>query len=534
MLLIKTYDDYLQALKETPTEMFWWVPDDVEVVDSFKFDIYFSYDNEYDRHMNHVFLNGEHYDGIVLFSKHRPVSKKEFAHRFLIERKEWNIVASVPRPFDRFQLETYDDYRDALEKTSTEMFWGIWPNVDIIDENVFDLYFSHHNRYDRNENHVFLNACDRSTSYLNGIVLFTKHKPISRREFERKYLVDKKEHDLIVSRYRYPKMNLIDYDTYVDYIAKTDSPLFWGIWSNVDITNENIFDFYYDPNDGKYDHDRNENHVFKHLFRNSYTYTNGIVLLSKNKKITEKEFVHRFLIEKKEHDILASKTKPYDIVFISYNEPNAEENFTKLSERFPRARRVHGIKGIHQAHIRAAESCSTEMFWVVDGDAVIDESFEFDHEVSTYERETVHVWRSRNPVNGLIYGYGGVKLLPRHLTLSMDLNSADMTTSISKWFKSINTVSNITEFNTDPFNTWKSAFRECVKLSSRSISRQEEEETRQRLEIWTTVGEEKPFGKYSIMGAKMGKDYGIKYFRDLDRLQLINNFDWLKQIYDEI
>jgi phosphoribosylpyrophosphate synthetase len=34
-------------------------------------------------------------------------------------------------------------------------------------------------------------------------------------------------------------------------------------------------------------------------------------------------------------------------------------------------------------------------------------------------------------------------------------------------------VSNITAFNTDPYSTWKSAFRECVKLSSKIIDRQD-------------------------------------------------------------
>ena len=47
----------------------------------------------------------------------------------------------------------------------------------------------------------------------------------------------------------------------------------------------------------------------------------------------------------------------YDIVFISYQEPNADENYDKLKERFPLAKRVHGVKGIHQAHIEAAKKC---------------------------------------------------------------------------------------------------------------------------------------------------------------------------------
>jgi hypothetical protein len=48
---------------------------------------------------------------------------------------------------------------------------------------------------------------------------------------------------------------------------------------------------------------------------------------------------------------------------------------------------------------------------------------------------TVHVWLGQNPINDLVYGYGGVKLLPRTLTINMDTMSSDMTTSISKNFR---------------------------------------------------------------------------------------------------
>ena len=67
----------------------------------------------------------------------------------------------------------------------------------------------------------------------------------------------------------------------------------------------------------------------------------------------------------------------YDIVFISYREPNADESFSKLKERFPRVKRVHGVKGIHQAHIAAAKKCFTKMIWIVDADALIVDDFNF-------------------------------------------------------------------------------------------------------------------------------------------------------------
>ncbi len=219
----------------------------------------------------------------------------------------------------------------------------------------------------------------------------------------------------------------------------------------------------------------------------------------------------------------------YDIVFISYDEPSADKNYTALKSRFPMAKRVHGVKGIHQAHIKAAKKCFTKMFWIVDADALILDTFNFDYEVPEHQLDHVHVWRAKNPINGLKYGYGGVKLFPRKLTINMDINKPDMTTSISTKFKAVSSVANITAFNTDPFNTWKSAFRECTKLSSKIIDRQKNNETEQRLETWCTIGEDKPYGSYAIAGARAGREFGIS---NRSNISLINDFDWLKEQFD--
>lgn len=224
----------------------------------------------------------------------------------------------------------------------------------------------------------------------------------------------------------------------------------------------------------------------------------------------------------------------YDIIFISYQEPNADENFAKLKARFPRAQRVHGVKGIHQAHVTAAKKSFTKMFWVVDGDAEIVDTFNFDHIVPKEDLECVHVWRSRNPINGLEYGYGGVKLLPKALTQNMDLTKPDMTTSISQWFKAMPEVSNITRFNTDPFNTWKSAFRECCKLASRTIDRQDDAETQQRLDAWCTLNETAPYGFHAYIGSQNGKYYGENNRDNPEGLKLINDFDWLESEFDRV
>ena len=223
----------------------------------------------------------------------------------------------------------------------------------------------------------------------------------------------------------------------------------------------------------------------------------------------------------------------YDIVFISYHEPNAEENFNDLYTRYntvgvfgDRVKRVTNVKGIHNAHVEAAKLVKTSYFYVVDGDAKVVQDFKFAHIAE--EQNLVHVYRSANPINNLTYGYGGIKLLPTTLTRNMDTTTTDMTTSISDKFKVIDEVSNITAFDTDSFSTWKSAFRECAKLASKTINRQEEGETNERLETWTTYAT----GSYkrdALRGANAGMQFGLS---NSSSLNLINNFDWLRSQYE--
>lgn len=213
----------------------------------------------------------------------------------------------------------------------------------------------------------------------------------------------------------------------------------------------------------------------------------------------------------------------FDIVFISYNELNADENYARLKERFPLAKHVKGVAGIHQAHIEAAKRSFTPMFWVVDADAIILDTFNFNYQLTKEEYDIVHVWRSQNPINGLEYGYGGVKLLPKKLTLNMDTSSTDMTTNISPRFKAMEEISNITAFNTDAFSTWRSAFRECCKLAVNNNT-----ESLERLDTWCTLNDAVPYGFYAYSGALAGRDYGEKNASNKEALSKINDFTWLE------
>jgi len=231
-----------------------------------------------------------------------------------------------------------------------------------------------------------------------------------------------------------------------------------------------------------------------------------------------------------------------DVFFLSYNEPFADEHFELLKLFAPRAKRVHGVKGIFDAHKECARQSNTNYFYVCDADCILDEEFSFKFAPSAgkevwpgvKETDCVFTWRSRNPVNDLLYGYGGVKLFPKRQLMAAEDWCVDMTTTIGCPFVPKFQISNVTGFNTDPFNAWKSAFRECTKLSSAIIPNGDNIDNEYRLDVWCNRGAKRPMGEYAINGAQRGRAFGLKYAKDIATLNLINDFEWLEEQFKEL
>ena len=222
----------------------------------------------------------------------------------------------------------------------------------------------------------------------------------------------------------------------------------------------------------------------------------------------------------------------YDIFHLSYKEHYADETFKNLKYKFPWARRVQGVKGIFNAHKKCAEQAYTEMFYVVDADADLDDNFDLTYKPNKWDLDKIHVWRCRNPINDLIYGYGAVKLFPKKNLMEAEHWNIDMTTTIGAPFVPKFQISNVTAFNTDPFNTWKSAFRECTKLASAIIPNADNTDNEYRLKVWCERGEKREYGEYAMLGAQQGADFGKHYSNNIDALKLINDFDWLKEQFN--
>ena len=219
----------------------------------------------------------------------------------------------------------------------------------------------------------------------------------------------------------------------------------------------------------------------------------------------------------------------FDIIFMCYEEPNADKNWQKLVDRFPWAQRVHGVKGLVNAHIECAKVSRTSMYWHVEADTIVNDDFNFTYRPDKWNRDVVHVWRAKNPVNGLTYGNNGIKLFPTEKVLALEGKIVtDFTTAISTKFVPYPVVGSIVHYDTDPFNTWKAAFRECTKLTSKIIPGQKNDEDDARLKVWTTVGNGL-YGDYSTAGARAGAEYG----KNNNDYTNINDWEWLKERFEQ-
>jgi hypothetical protein len=81
-------------------------------------------------------------------------------------------------------------------------------------------------------------------------------------------------------------------------------------------------------------------------------------------------------------------------------------------------------------------------------------------------------------------------------------------------------------------STWRSAFRECAKLASRTIAGQLDDETAHRLKVWTHIGGDRIYGEYAKGGASAGEWFGKTYKDDKKMLSKINDYAWLESEFN--
>lgn len=213
------------------------------------------------------------------------------------------------------------------------------------------------------------------------------------------------------------------------------------------------------------------------------------------------------------------------IFFLYTNELNATDNWKQLKTLAPHATAFKSIGTIFESHKAIADACEHDRFYVVDGDCWILDHFTFDRTIDLTPK-SVAVYRAKNPINGLVYGHGGIKLFSRDCFSAERLDRPDMTTSLADAYIKVNVLASEHRFNYSPYSTWRTAFRECVKLSSGINKNNNDQESRDRLDMWCDAGLESQYGYFSVVGARQGVAFAKKH---KDNLNMVNDFEWMQE-----
>jgi len=519
----------------TKHDWFWVVEDDIDVLPEFDFDFM---PDTWDEGKNHVWqklnpITKRQYDygGITLYPK---VKQAKGRPKYIRE------PSCIQKEYPVYNLQP-DDYKDGLQSVyerlagecNADMYWVIDAFTVLEPEFKFDYYPT---QWDKHNVHVFLNEDDE----YNNVRLIPKdtflNNKYTDKEVTNNTFKHLKEINTIASlRPQWPVIHLqsLEKNEFVNAIKEIETPFVWTTDPDVKV-DQGLLDRGFMP----IVTDMHKVHAWQklnpltkkvhaygglRLWPTSNDYSNLKSDDLKLNRIKNIQYVKQ----------VGSTSNMFDIVYLSYHEPFADNRFRILQDHIRSKSNmpliwVRDVEGIFEAHKVASTRVQSKMFWVVDADAIIEEDFNFDYIPDVYDEEVVHVWASRNPINGLEYGYGGVKLFPTEMVNKATSWGLDFTTGLSNRFKSMPQISCTTKFNTDAFSTWRSAFRECVKLTLNN-----DEESKERLDAWLNTQGDEPFTAEAVKGSHEGNKFALANKDNLKELNNINDYGWLNEQYNK-
>jgi len=239
-----------------------------------------------------------------------------------------------------------------------------------------------------------------------------------------------------------------------------------------------------------------------------------------------------------------------DIFYISYDEPNAEENWADLMNKVPWAKRIHGVKGFDAAHKAAAEQSETDRFITVDGDNRVLNEF-FDQVLDVPDRDnqgndlsqSIFSWNAKNLLNGLVYGNGGLKCWPTEYTKTIQTHEAatDGEGMEFCWklnYIQLNNIFSEIHQTATPYQAFRAGFREGVKMSLNQGKRVKPGNfireiwygNYNRLQTWCNIGADVENGLWAIYGARLGCFKTVLTDWDPNH---IADYEWFNKFFKE-
>jgi len=223
-------------------------------------------------------------------------------------------------------------------------------------------------------------------------------------------------------------------------------------------------------------------------------------------------------------------TPDLDIVYISNGEPDEERWYENACYRSNRnVKWIRGVNGRVAAYQAAAQASTTDWFFAVFAKLeVLGSEFDWHWQPDYWQGPKHYIFNARNPINGLEYGHMGMIAYNKGLVLANTAPGIDFT--LSQPHESVPILSGIAHYNQDAWTTWRTAFREVLKLRL-FMATQPTLETEHRLNVWCTVASGN-YSNYSIDGARDAVEYYEEVGGDPAQLQLSFEWSWLRARYD--
>lgn len=269
----------------------------------------------------------------------------------------------------------------------------------------------------------------------------------------------------------------------------------------------------------------------KHHQLISFSADNSVSLVPKTAQMHLKTQVYDY-----QHLVRANSvaSTPQDIVFISYDEPQADENWATLVARYPKAKRVHGVDGMEHALKAAAALSETPWFYATFAKTRLHEDWDFSFVPDRWQAPKHYIFNALNASNGLCYGHMGIIMYHKQMVLEsrewMDIRGLDFTMSFPT--ESIPLTSVYGEFASTPYHAWRTAFREVSKLCRWQLD-EPSVETDYRIHVWRTHATG-PHAEWVLQGANDGAEFFAKNISNHDVLKMAFRWEWLQEHFNQL
>jgi hypothetical protein len=160
----------------------------------------------------------------------------------------------------------------------------------------------------------------------------------------------------------------------------------------------------------------------------------------------------------------------------------------------------------------------------------VNPAFDFNWKPDYWQAPKHYIFNSVNPVNGLEYGHQGMVAYNKQLVLETNNPGIDFT--LSQAHEVVPLQSGIAHFNQNPWMSWRTAFREVLKLKL-YLKETPTLETEHRLNVWCTVAHG-DYAEWSLKGANDAVAYYNSVRGEYDQLMLSFEWAWLKDYYESL